>query len=88
MPYIKQEDRLEYDIYIDHLLLWLEQRPWQPGHFNYIFTRLILSWFDREKSYTTANAIMGVLDCVGKEFYRRHTAPYEDKKRKEHGDVI
>ena len=30
---------------------------------------------------------MGVLSCVGAEFYRRVIAPYEDKKIIQNGDV-
>jgi hypothetical protein len=39
-------------------------------------------------SYTTLNAVSGVLSCLDKEIYRRITARYEDDKMSENGDVF
>jgi hypothetical protein len=39
------------------------------------------------KSYFSYNEVVGVLECVKLEMYRRLVAPYEDRKCKENGDV-
>ncbi len=55
---------------------------------NYIITKLILKWYDQEgHTYTTINDIIGCLECVKQEFYRRVAISYEEKKIKENGDV-
>ncbi|HOK39385.1 MAG TPA: hypothetical protein PLC87_12045 [Bacteroidales bacterium] len=41
-----------------------------------------------EKTFTTMSQIIGVLESVKQEFYRRVVAPYEEEKIKENGDVI
>ena len=38
-------------------------------------------------SYTNMNSVIGVLGCAKMELYRRMTAPYEEKKAEENGDV-
>lgn len=58
-----------------------------PGELNYYISGLIWELFDRNPSYTRANDLLGVLDAVAREFYRRKVVPYENKKMKEHGDV-
>jgi uncharacterized protein DUF6899 len=79
MPYIKKEQRQK---------LASGQRPSDPGELNYTITRLLLTYLkDKGKSYASFNEIMGVLSCVGQEFYRRWVAPYEDQKILENGDV-
>ena len=87
LPYIKQEDRPQYDEAVENLVKVLDQNGWVDGHFNYVVSAIIKKWFESNKRYTTANSIMGVVDCIGKEFYRRHIAPYEDEKIEENGDV-
>jgi uncharacterized protein DUF6899 len=79
MPYIKKEQRQK---------LAGGARPSDPGELNYTITRLLLTYLkDKGKSYASINEIMGVLSCVGQEFYRRWAAPYEDQKILENGDV-
>ncbi len=80
MPYISQAKRKE---------LSQGRSPQDPGELNYTLTKLLLEYLDRKgKSYAHINEIMGVLNCVGHEFYRRWVSPYEDKKIQEHGDVV
>lgn len=82
MPYIKQENRPKFDALI-------EQMPSMTvGDLNYVFTRLLERFRDKEGvSYATYNAMMGVLTCCQLELYRRQAAPYEDTKIQENGDV-
>jgi hypothetical protein len=41
----------------------------------------------KPKTYTEYNALVGVLECVKQEFYRRAVSSYEDKKKEGNGDV-
>ena len=63
---------------------------YHPGTLNYIITRLCDYWsrdFSGEANYEKYNAVIGALECVKQELYRRQIAPYEDKKCEENGDV-
>jgi hypothetical protein len=61
----------------------------KPGELNYLISQLIKSYIAMNgRSYTTLNAIAGVLSCLSMEVYRRITAVYEDEKRSENGEVF
>jgi hypothetical protein len=57
----------------------------QDGALNYVITRLLMSLYPAR--YMHFNRAIGVLECVKQEFYRVAVAPYEDDKRRAHGDV-
>lgn len=79
MPYIKPEDR--------HRLLD-NGLPKTPGEFNFVVTVLADCVIEEKGlSYTTVNEIIGALECIKLELYRRVAAPYEDRKIIENGDV-
>lgn len=80
MPYIRQDDRENIED--------LTKSPTNAGELNYLI-HLILSNYvdDLGESYQTYNDIMGVLEGVKLELYRRRVAPYEEKKIKENGDI-
>lgn len=88
MPYIKKDKRTEMDT--------MRRVPLNAGELNYKITRVINRyWQDfgelgviQKKGYQAANDIVGALESAKLEFYRRHVAPYEDKKIKENGDVF
>jgi len=83
MPYIKQYEREMID---DLLLLpWEIEPPLTSGQLNYLITKVLLE--TKPKRYADYNNLIGVLECVKLEMYRQAVAPYEDKKRKENGDV-
>ena len=92
MPYISPEKREEIDFVVKDNGPKLKSRrhvsfyePEEPGELNYVITRLIDNYcIDR---YINFNAIVGVLECVKQEFYRRKVAPLEDQKKYDHGDV-
>lgn len=92
MPYIEQTDREVYDPQIDALVEQLthfgaNQVP-KVGHVNYVISKLIWDIFRKNgPSYTGGNNLIGVLECVKQEFYRRQLAGYEDEKIKENGDI-
>ena len=79
MPYIhkSQRERLANGDY-----------PRTAGELNYLITQLCTTFIGRvAPSYTNYNEVIGVLECVKQEFYRRAMVPYEDKKIAENGDV-
>jgi len=79
MPYIKQQRRM---------YLRDGDPPDTPGELNYTITRVILKYLDvLGESYSTYNDILGVLEAVKHELYRRQIIPYEDKARERNGDV-
>lgn len=61
--------------------------PVSAGELNYVLTRIIDARLAGDLSYTTINEVVGVLECVKLELYRRIATPYEDTKRHENGDV-
>lgn len=96
MPYIEQKDRDEIfcphnnDEYPDikiYNTINLENIN-KAGELNYAITEIMIDYLNRKGvSYTNMNEVVGVLECAKLELYRRMTAPYEDQKIIENGDV-
>ncbi len=80
MPYIPAEDRT---------MVRTHRCPITPGELNYLITNTIIGYLDtlNRHSYAGYNEVVGVLECVKLEMYRRMVAPYEDKKCVVNGDV-
>ena len=81
--FIKKVDKLRDSVCHSHMAE-------HPGTLNYIITRLCDFWcrdYAGEANYEKYNAVIGVLECVKQELYRRQIAPYEDEKCRENGDV-
>jgi hypothetical protein len=80
LPYITEEQRLELDKGRD---------PASAGELNYCITMLVQNYMQSRGAvnYALINEAMGAMACARAEFYRRVAAPYEEKKRKENGDV-
>ena len=59
------------------------------GCINYAVTRLLMQVYGNKDSatYRCINDALGVLDAIGKEYYRKVAAPYEDQKEFENGPV-
>ena len=60
------------------------------GDLNYILTQACVECLpvDPDRyTYELLNTIMGALESAKQEFYRRVVVPYENKKRRENGDV-
>lgn len=80
MPYISQQKRQEINE---------GEYPVGVGELNYVITSYCLDFLGPgELRYEDYNDIIGVLESVKLEFYRRMVAPYEDKKIEENGDVF
>jgi len=91
MPYIKTEQREKYGNSIGILTSNLQNNGKDGipivGDVNYVISKLLWNIFDCNPSYTLGNNLIGVLECVKQEMYRRKLAPYEDQKIKENGDI-
>lgn len=89
MPYIKQDARLKFDEGIADILGALQtDDEIKMGEINYVISSILWSLYKENESYTFGNNLVGVLECVKQEFYRRQLAPYEDGKIAQHGDIV
>ena len=83
-PYINQKLRERIDIELSPVL---NKVPLLTiGELNYVITQILLA--TKPTNYTNYNALIGMLECVKQEFYRRVIAPYEDEKKVVEGDVF
>jgi len=87
MPYIKQEDRPQYEELIAGLVAKLKSLDVTAtdGHLNYVVTSVMKRLY--EPKYFNYNRAMGVLECIKQEFYARVISPYENLKAIENGEV-
>ena len=84
MPYIDKDARPKYHDAIKDLVNEVET----SGELNHVITKLCHGVLTKNGNrYQYYNAIVGVLECVKLEFYRRRLAEYENDKIKEHGDL-
>ncbi|MDZ4786813.1 MAG: hypothetical protein SGJ02_12135 [bacterium] len=88
MPYIKRESRKQYQNSVSEIarLVPLDAME-RPGHMNYIVSLLIEKVYGKNMRYAQHNEVVGVLNCIQQEFYRRKTVPYEDQKIESEGDL-
>ena len=88
MPYIKRSERGQYQELVAELAKRIPQeRTARPGHMNYVISLLVDKVYGHQMRYADHNEALGMLTGVTQEFYRRKTAPYEDLKIKEEGDL-
>jgi hypothetical protein len=84
MPYIKQEDRKHFTNFD------LVEPPSDAGELAFLLSQavdLYLSNFDRV-NYAAHAEVIGVIETLKLEIYRRFTGPYEDQKREENGEAF
>lgn len=84
MPYIVKEQREKIDALLKPILDYTDEKT-ATGILNYIITKIIHGASKRQ--YSRYNELIGVLNCVRDEYYRRKVAPYEDEKCKDNGDI-
>lgn len=93
MPYVRTPDRDELEPILQEFERYLEGSTLLPGCLNYLISSMVdLTALEMQESgkkvgYTFYNEIIGVLECVKLELYRRATAPYEDQARENNGEV-
>ena len=85
MPYLDQAHRKWFAGLLEDLDANAPD-TWTPGEFNYVVTKLAQMYMG-PKSYEALERVIGGLESVKLEFYRRAAAPYEDQKIEENGDV-
>lgn len=87
MPYIPRADRFPLEPYENGE----PSRPNTPGELAFTLTRVIDDYVQEsslEANYAAYALVLGVLETVKLEYYRRRVAPYEDKKLADNGDVF
>ncbi len=87
MPYIKQEDRDNYEAFLIAHIQDLEEEGFPVGDVTYSVYKIVGHWFLSNPGYAAIADIRGMLAGVLSEFDRRLAFPYEDKKIRENGDV-
>lgn len=78
MPYIEAKRRVILNDELD--------TPQNAGELNYMFTRLIIKYWNGRNNYQAISDIMGALQGAGLEFMRRKGNDYEQKKLTQQGD--
>lgn len=86
MPYIEAGRRKQFDSIVDKLVQVMPV-GFDPGELNYCISRLLWSLWEKHSRYYTGNDLIGVLECVKQEFYRRKMVPYEEIKKCLNGDI-
>lgn len=96
MPYIKKEDRKKFKIktsniesntHID-LVKSVGRRIENAGDFNYFVSMLCKEYIEKHgKRYQYMNDLMGALEGIKLELYRKIISNYEDEKISENGGV-
>ena len=77
--------RKQYTEEIDSLIDKLETAP--VGDVNFVVSSIIWGLWRRNPCYDVGNKLIGALECVKLEFYRRMVVPYEVNKEVENGDL-
>jgi len=83
MPYIPEDERHNLNLMGRNL----GAIALGPGRLNFALTTAILAYLGPNPHYRDFNEVIGVLECIKLELYRRVVAPYERTKCSEHGDV-
>lgn len=90
MPYIAPDDRDQYEDTIQTLIedFFHAGSDWR-GELNFVVSSIIAGLIETWDGprYSQINDLIGVLECIKLELYRRVAAPYEDLKAEENGDV-
>ena len=87
MPYIDKDRRSLFDQQIEELANSLINNKATAGDINYSITKLFTLYTEgRGMNYQLFNDLIGALEGVKLEMYRREVAPYEDKKLSLNGD--
>ena len=87
MPYIKLEERAKWNEFSKDICEIIEKTPVEKkeGQLNYLFTKILKGAYP--PSYFNYNRVIGLLECVKQEFYRKDVSKYEEEKIKENGEI-
>jgi len=85
MPYIRLAGRNRLD---NGLHTMLQYMPVEAEELNYVLTRICDTYINTKgKNYQNLNEVVGVIECMKQEIFRRLIVPYEDEKKNLNGDV-
>jgi hypothetical protein len=85
MSYIKSYERIKFNAILNELE---EALPADADELHYLLTVICKVYLNRSKVRSISHTdVHGTLSRVSQEIYRRETAPFEDKRIKENGDV-
>lgn len=84
MPYIDRDRR---KVLLSTSVQELASVIDDPGDINFVISWLIWRIWKKQQRYKQANMLVGVLEAVKLEFYRRQVADYEDFKRDVNGEL-
>jgi len=89
MPYIKNEQRHNLEYLLRPIMNGMYDNTIQSvGDLNYIITHIIHNFIEKNgMNYTNLNSVIGLLECVKQEYYRRIVTQYETIKIEENGDI-
>jgi len=84
MPYIGQGARL----HLEPALRELFKTSLGLGDINYVITKAILNYLEAMgRNYHSYASVVGMLDTIKNELYRREINGYEEEKCMQNGDV-
>lgn len=88
MPYVKYIFREKMEKPLDELFgqLCLVPKEYRAGVFTYCIYKLMMDF--HVNKFQEFAVMLGILESVKQEYYRRVVAPYEDIKIQENGDVV
>ena len=83
MPYIPNIDRLPLESQF-------AETPSDPGELAYVLSQIVDAYFSsfERVNYAAHAEVIGVIETLKLEIYRRFTGPYEDTKRAENGEAF
>ena len=85
MPYIKEEDRINFN---EVELELSEAGVKTAGEVQYLIALIVKEYLsDKELRYQQLNDVMGALSGAQQEFYREVVAPYEDRCITKNGEI-
>jgi len=84
MTYNNQEERDRFESVLDQLPTFKS-----PGELNYFITKVLLEYENQKEgtSYQIYNDIIGALECIKQEFYRKIIVDFENYKCDFNGEV-
>jgi hypothetical protein len=84
MPYIKQENRAQFDESAKDIA----KKATCAGDLNYAITIMLHEYIKKNGlKYDVLNSVHGMMHCCNEELYRRVTGPYEDSCMIRNGDA-
>jgi hypothetical protein len=89
MPYIKSEDRYNIEYLLRNIRRAINNNEINTcGELNFMITTILHTFIEKQGcNYSNLNNVIGLLECIKQEYYRRIVADYEDKKIEENGDI-